>query len=1015
MKREPGRESELGNPGENNKKSSESGQDGPDSGSTGQEGQSGVPKAEAELEVILAKQSLELSKTISMLKEAIGGRSEAEKLARATQERFGQLCEITSDLVYIHDLSGKITSFNFAAEKITGYAREEAQKLNVADLIAPGYRDLIPLMLDPHRAEGTATSYRMELSSKDGRRVPVRITSRFVYWEGSPVGILGVATPSPEADPSHGSLRNHSAELIIRLEEETAELSRANALLREQVAIHERAEAQLRKRTRELEALLEERNAELSRSATLFKEEILARERSQEALKKAFDDFEERLRLRMGELAGLKESIRQEVTGRESAEAVLWKTTADFEVRQQQFQTEFLKTQELLREESTLRIAAEEALMNTSAQFKARLEELTSELSKANAALTELVSQHEQGEDALRKTFEDLEARIGEKSAELSRASETIQEEIARRERAEEALFRVRAEFERRLEEQSAELTKTAELLQAQSSLRELAEEGLERSKSEFDARLEEKVSLLRRAGEELKEEFTLRDHAEEELKSSLLELGRRLEEQKAELSIAGELLEAQSALREVAEERLEKAKAELEARVAEGVAQLATADELLKEEIRRREQAEEDLKKTAEEMEARLEDESDEIIKTNDLLKDRIVEQEQTQEALQKTVSDLQAQLSERTGELSKVKTILQEEVAALESAQESFDVTIGETEAAPREHAPETRDLLLLGDLGNLLRACASIDEAYRVIGRAAPQIFPNLNGALYVLNPSRKILGAVSHWGRLVPDERTFAAADCWGLRTGRVHWVDDTRAGLVCRHLQTPPPGEYVCVPMFSLGEILGVLHLSHPSKGNISLGTIRLASTVGEYLAMAMSHLRHAGSPAIEMLCDPLTGLFNRRFMEDSLELEIHRCAKNQGTLALILLDLDRFSFFNESFGQDVGDQLLREVARLLHASIREADLACRSGGAEFVLLMPGGTLEVALNRAQQLRESVKQLSVFQIGQTYGQVTVSIGVAAFPDSGHSEAEVLDAAEGALRQAKREGRDRVVVAR
>jgi len=263
-KKEPGQKSEPGNPGENHKNSPEPGQDGPDSGSSGQgpeQGQPGEPKAEAELEAILSKQSLELSKTISMLKEAIGGRSEAEKLARATQERFGQLCEITSDIIYIHDLSGKLTSFNPVAERMTGYTREEALKLNVADLIAPDYRDLIPLMLDPHRAEGTTTSYHMELVAKGGRRIPVRIMPRFMYWEGGPVGILGAATPIPEADPARVSLRHPSAELIIRLEEETAELSRANAMLREQIAIHERAEAQLRKRTGELEALLQERHS----------------------------------------------------------------------------------------------------------------------------------------------------------------------------------------------------------------------------------------------------------------------------------------------------------------------------------------------------------------------------------------------------------------------------------------------------------------------------------------------------------------------------------------------------------------------------------------------------------------------------------------------------------------------------------------------------------------------------------------------------------------------------------
>ena len=108
-------------------------------------------------------------------------------------------------------------------------------------------------------------------------------------------------------------------------------------------------------------------------------------------------------------------------------------------------------------------------------------------------------------------------------------------------------------------------------------------------------------------------------------------------------------------------------------------------------------------------------------------------------------------------------------------------------------------------------------------------------------------------------------------------------------------------------------------------------------------------------------------------------------------------------------GQQLGDHQVKERALV---SVVEGAVRVESGG-EFTVLMPGGTLEVALQRAQQLREAVKQLSVSQRGQTYGRVTVSIGVAAYPDSGHSEEAVLRSAEAALHQAKREGRDRVVV--
>jgi diguanylate cyclase (GGDEF)-like protein/PAS domain S-box-containing protein len=160
--------------------------------------------------------------------------------------------------------------------------------------------------------------------------------------------------------------------------------------------------------------------------------------------------------------------------------------------------------------------------------------------------------------------------------------------------------------------------------------------------------------------------------------------------------------------------------------------------------------------------------------------------------------------------------------------------------------------------------------------------------------------------------------------------------------------------------------------------------------------------------------DPLTGLFNRRYMEESLKREVSRVTRQLQPLGIVMIDIDRFKRFNDTHGHAAGDALLQGISQFLQSHIRGEDIACRYGGEEFILIMPNASLEAAQQRAEDLRQEAKHLKVPIAGQSDHSVTLSIGMAIYPEHGHTMEAVLHAADAALYRAKQEGRDRVVIA-
>jgi diguanylate cyclase (GGDEF)-like protein/PAS domain S-box-containing protein len=343
----------------------------------------------------------------------------------------------------------------------------------------------------------------------------------------------------------------------------------------------------------------------------------------------------------------------------------------------------------------------------------------------------------------------------------------------------------------------------------------------------------------------------------------------------------------------------------------------------------------------------------------------------------------------------------------AALQEANQKLEAWVDELEQ-------RTREMTMLNEMGDILRACLSTEEAYNVIVQVAQQIFPAKVGALYIIAASRNIVEAVAIWGDPELAERTFSPSECWALRRGRTHWVENSQSGLVCKHIHHPSPDGYVCIPMMAQSEALGVLHLMQPDSAPMTESKQRMAVTMSEHIGMALSNLRLHETLRSQSIRDPLTGLFNRRFMEESLELEIRRASRNQRPLGMIMIDLDHFKYFNDNFGHEAGDLLLKELGALLKSNIRGEDIACRYGGEEFTLILPEGTGAVTRQRAEFYKDAIQRLDVHYRGHPLGPITASMGVAIFPDHGRTAKALIEAADKALYRSKSAGRDRVTMA-
>jgi diguanylate cyclase (GGDEF)-like protein len=318
------------------------------------------------------------------------------------------------------------------------------------------------------------------------------------------------------------------------------------------------------------------------------------------------------------------------------------------------------------------------------------------------------------------------------------------------------------------------------------------------------------------------------------------------------------------------------------------------------------------------------------------------------------------------------------------------------------------------MLAKMGELLQSCITREEVIAAALGFAPKIFPTARGAIMLLNSTRKVAEVIGSWTDCQLPAVEFESTECWALRTGHPHLVAGGDSTARCAHA-AGVEGSYLCLPILAQGETLGILHLQMTADAP-PLGAVELSfkTTFAGQVGLSMANIKLRDALRTQSVRDALTGLYNRRYLEETLDRELRRSARAQQSLGILMIDLDHFKNFNDSYGHDAGDAVLRETGASLTKGIRAEDFVCRFGGEEFVVILPTADLEAALARAESLRSKMRDLTILHQGKPMGMITISVGVAAFPEHGTSPKELMAAADAALYEAKHRGRDQVVAA-
>jgi diguanylate cyclase (GGDEF)-like protein len=316
----------------------------------------------------------------------------------------------------------------------------------------------------------------------------------------------------------------------------------------------------------------------------------------------------------------------------------------------------------------------------------------------------------------------------------------------------------------------------------------------------------------------------------------------------------------------------------------------------------------------------------------------------------------------------------------------------------------------IVRLSEMTDMLQSANDHTDSNTVLRATATELMPDFGGALYVFNNSRDRLILSADWnlpaGHKLPD--AIGLSHCWALKRGKRHINRPNAGHLCCDH----DIGVYdtLEIPMIARGEILGLFQVYAPA-GSAPEAIERITETataIADAMSLALANIALRELLRSQALRDPLTGLYNRRYMEDSLQRSVLIASRENTPLSVIMLDLDHFKHLNDQFGHAKGDAVLRDAAAVLTNRLRESDVACRYGGEEMIIVMPGCDMDAAAKKAELLRIGIEALS----GPSGAPVSASFGVATLAAGSNSVGDLVASADAALYRAKKEGRNRVV---
>jgi diguanylate cyclase (GGDEF)-like protein len=305
------------------------------------------------------------------------------------------------------------------------------------------------------------------------------------------------------------------------------------------------------------------------------------------------------------------------------------------------------------------------------------------------------------------------------------------------------------------------------------------------------------------------------------------------------------------------------------------------------------------------------------------------------------------------------------------------------------------------------DMLQAAEDHDDAGAVLMATAQRLLPDFGGALYVFNNSRDRLDLAKSWNTnegFQPAE-TLLPGNCWALKRGKPH-INDARTQTLCC-LHQIGSAATVEVPMMARGSVYGLLVLATEVEDSFDrlMENRRLARALADSMSLALSNIALREKLRTQSLRDPLTGLYNRRYMEDALERYVSLGERSGTATSVVMIDLDNFKRLNDQHGHAKGDAVLRDVAGQLVSALRPSDVVSRYGGEELLVILPNCGLNDALLKAEMMRARIESLS-----EAHGiPISASLGVAAVPETSTSPVDVIPMADAALYVAKQAGKN------
>lgn len=318
--------------------------------------------------------------------------------------------------------------------------------------------------------------------------------------------------------------------------------------------------------------------------------------------------------------------------------------------------------------------------------------------------------------------------------------------------------------------------------------------------------------------------------------------------------------------------------------------------------------------------------------------------------------------------------------------------------------------REIALFSEMQAALLDCETEEETHHILAGFAEQLFPDVSGSLFEVSSDEEMNRLVG-WGstcEVVPNFPFLDQFDEISQEGEKITkpFLSECYIGAI----DSVDRQQSLCIPLFTQGTLWGVFQLIL-LPGQKVKQIQQLAVSVAQQYLLTMENLRLREKLRGQAVRDPLTGLYNRRYLEAALEQEIFRAKRKGLTVGVIMLDIDHFKQFNDQYGHDVGDIVLRQIGLFLHDSVRGGDVACRYGGEEFLVILPEICLEDAVERAESLRIGVEKMNEKEYRTYPGKLSISLGVALYPQHGDSVHTIMQAADQAMYQAKRAGRNRV----